>query len=125
MKNFPEMATELFKQGDSCSQAMVKAAYNCGIINKNTDIDLLYRVSSAFSGAMGTHECLCGAVAGAQIVLGAISGRTRLNAEFIRKFREKRKTTCCRVLKGDCVNIVQECALLLENLIQPAGSIKG
>lgn len=122
MTNFSQTAVELFSQGHSCSESVVKAAIETGIIDKNIDTGILMNVSAAFSGAMGTHECLCGAVAGSQMVLGMLFGKTPLTKEFIKQFKEKRKVTCCRVIKGDCANIVQECAMILEGLVSQVRS---
>ncbi|MCK7520963.1 MAG: C-GCAxxG-C-C family protein [Ignavibacteriales bacterium] len=47
---------------------------------------------------------------------------------FIKAFKEKRKSTCCRVLSSgfetdearheNCANIVGECAEILENIVK-------
>jgi C_GCAxxG_C_C family probable redox protein len=88
---------------------------------------------------MGTHECLCGAVAGSQIVLGLVFGRKsfrddphkikEIAAEFVKRFKEKRNVTCCRALRAkykddpmanrqNCAAIVGECADILSDLIR-------
>jgi len=138
MQDFPKLAADLFMQGCSCSESVVKAAYESKIIDQNLDPELLNLITSPFSGAMGTHECLCGAVAGSQIVLGLLFGRKEtqddpykikeIAAEFLDKFKEKRKVACCRVLRAkykdnpmearmNCGNIVAECAQILQSMI--------
>ncbi|HBH18011.1 MAG TPA: hypothetical protein DDX14_03570, partial [Cyanobacteria bacterium UBA9579] len=78
MDNFKENAVNLFQQGYSCSESVVRAAYQSGLIDKNIDIESLNKVASVFSGGMG-NGCLCGAVAGAQMIIGVILGREDIN----------------------------------------------
>lgn len=127
-----ENAVNYYKQGYSCSESIIKAAIDEGLCEKN-----LLAVASAFSGGMSSG-CLCGAVAGAQMILGSNFGKdnsknneetARAKAkEFIDEFKIKRKATCCRVLtagfeqgsverKQNCSNIVAECSEILEKLV--------
>lgn len=127
-----EKAQNYYKQGYSCSESVIQAAIDEGLCDKS-----LLAVATAFSGGMSSG-CLCGAVAGAQMVLGYNFGKTnsknneetaRAKAkEFIEEFKQKRKATCCRVLssglefssperKQNCTSIVEECAEILESLI--------
>lgn len=127
MKN---KASDYYKQGNSCSESVVKAAVDKGLCDKS-----LVSVASAFSGGMSSG-CLCGAVAGAQMVLGNNFGRENLKnneeiarqkaKEFIEEFKKNRKVTCCKVLtagldpvqrKQNCISLVEECAQILENII--------
>lgn len=126
-------ALDYYKQGYSCSESVVLAAIDAGLCDKN-----LLSVATAFSGGMSSG-CLCGAVAGAQMVLGANFGKqnSRLNEEtarakakeFIEEFKKKRKATCCKVLtagfdfnsperKQNCMSLVEECAGILDNMIK-------
>jgi len=127
-----EKAVTYYKQGFSCSESVVHAAIDKGLCDKN-----LLSVATAFSGGMSAG-CLCGAVAGAQMILGANFGKgnpsgndetARAKAkEFIEKFKATRKATCCKVLsagydfssperKQNCAVIVEECAQILEDLM--------
>lgn len=127
-----EKAVNYYKEGYSCSESVILAAVDEGLCDKT-----LLSVSTAFSGGMSSG-CLCGAVAGAQMVLGANFGKQNLKnneetarakaKEFIDEFKKKRNATCCRVLsagfdfhsterKQNCTCIVEESADLLENLI--------
>ena len=127
-----ENAVNYYKQGYSCSESIIKAAIDEGLCEKN-----LLAVASAFSGGMSSG-CLCGAVAGAQMVLGSNFGKENsknneetaraMAKEFIDEFKIKRNATCCRVLtagfeqgsverKQNCSNIVAECSEILEKLI--------
>lgn len=128
-----EKAVNYYKQGFSCSESVVHAAIDAGLCDKS-----LLSVATAFSGGMSSG-CLCGAVAGAQMVLGANFGKmnqknneetARTKAkEFIDEFKSKRKATCCKVLsagydfssperKQNCTCIVEECAQILENIVE-------
>lgn len=128
-----EKAAEYYKQGYSCSESVVQSAIDKGLCDKS-----LISVATAFSGGMSSG-CLCGAVAGAQMVIGNNFGKNnsknneviaRAKAkEFIDEFKKKRKATCCRVLsagfefnsperKQNCTSIVAECAEILENMIR-------
>lgn len=127
-----EKAINYYKQGYSCSESVIHAAIDEGLCDKN-----LLAVATAFSGGMSSG-CLCGAVAGAQMVLGANFGKGNLKnndetarakaKEFMEEFKEKRKATCCKVLtaglefgsperKQNCASLVEECAEILENLV--------
>jgi len=130
MKN---KALNYYKQGFSCSESVIQAAIDEGLCDKS-----LLSVATAFSGGMSSG-CLCGAVAGAQMVLGSKFGKNnaegnqeaaRVKAkEFIEEFKINHKATCCKVLtaglefgsperKQNCMALVEECAELLENLVK-------
>ncbi len=138
MQDFSQTATDLFKQGNSCSESIVKAAHKTGLIDPELDLDFLSKIASPFSGAMGTHECLCGAIAGSEIVLGLVFGREnpendphkikKVAKDFLARFKEKRKASCCKVLRArfkddpvanrqNCREIVGECAVIIQAMI--------
>lgn len=127
-----EKAINYYKQGYSCSESVISAAIDCGLCDKS-----LLAVATAFSGGMASG-CLCGAVAGAQMVIGANFGKqnshqneesARAKAkEFMDEFKNRRKAACCRVLtaglefgsperKQNCMSLVEECADILENMV--------
>lgn len=132
--NFSQKATENYTKGYTCSEAVVRAAYECGLF-KTDNIEEINKISSVFAGGMSSG-CLCGAVAGAQIVLGLIFGRNDINhqtdfrkiaASYINEFKDIRKTTCCKALsakykfssterKENCTNIVEDAAKVLEKI---------
>lgn len=126
-------AVEYFNNGYSCSESMVKWAIEKGLVSEE-----LLPVATSFSGGMGSG-CLCGAIAGSQMILGSLFGRenrlgnevlARVKAkEFIKNFTETHKATCCRVLtrgmemasperKAHCANMVNDCQKLVEQLIE-------
>ena len=126
-------AAEYFNQGYSCSESIVMEAIEKGLVPKE-----LLPVATSFSGGMGSG-CLCGAIAGSQIVLGYLFGRENQAGndvlarpaakEFISEFTRTHKATCCRVLtrgmemasperKAHCSNMVNDCSKILEEMIK-------
>lgn len=128
-----EKAVGYYKQGYSCSESVVLAAIDLGLCDKN-----LLPVATSFSGGMSSG-CLCGAIAGAQIVIGSNFGKQNPNQndetarakakEFIDEFKKNRRATCCKVLtsglefssperKENCASLVEECAKILEDIMK-------
>ena len=126
-----DKASNYYKQGFSCSESIAKAAIEEGLCDEG-----LLPVASSFSGGMSSG-CLCGAVAGAQLVIGCHYGRDNKHdnpniarekaKEFIDRFKAKRKTTCCRALtaglegaarRQNCNLLVEECAEILEDMVK-------
>lgn len=118
-----EEAKLYFESGCHCSESIVKAAIAKGLCPKE-----LLNASYAFAGGMGSG-CLCGAIAGSQMVLGSIytkEGAKAAAKNFIDKFRENHKATCCRVLsvglegmekRKHCAELVFDCAEILESML--------
>ena len=127
-----ELAVKYFMEGYSCSEAMVQAAADKGYISQEA-----LAIATSFSGGMGVR-CLCGAVAGSQMVIGAMFGKNNerdgkkaraLAKEFNEKFAQKYKVNCCKVLsagydfhsperKQHCSGMVSDCAVILEEIIE-------
>ena len=126
-------AAEYFNDGYSCSESMIKWAIDECLVSEE-----MLAIATPFSGGMGVG-CLCGAIAGAQMIIGAQFGRdnkfgngniARAKAkELVTRFMEKHKATCCRVLtrgmefsgpnrKAHCTNMVEYCQKLVEELVQ-------
>ena len=122
-------ASDYFNNGFSCSESIIKWAIDEGLVTEE-----LLAVATPFSGGMGSG-CLCGAIAGAQMVIGYRFGKNnkfgndvlaRAKAkELITRFTEVHKATCCRVLtrglemaslerKAHCTNMVEFCQKLVE-----------
>ena len=126
-------AVEYFNNGYSCSESIILEAYDNGLVPKE-----LLPVATSFSGGMGSG-CLCGAIAGAQMVIGYIFGKEnskeneviakKLAKQFIEEFKKNHKATCCRVLtagmdmksperRAHCTNMVHDCSEILEEIIK-------
>lgn len=129
-KKFKDIVADLFlKQGFSCSETMVQAAFELGLVPKE-----LVNTATAFSGGMAS-KCLCGAVSGSQIILGYLCGKYKSNTaralgkEFYEKFTAKNKVTCCKILtkdfvdfhsperKAHCVKMVLDAAEILDEMM--------
>ena len=133
-----ELATKYFMEGYSCSEAVVQAAADKGYISQEA-----LSIATSFSGGMGVR-CLCGAVAGSQMVIGAMFGKNnerdgklaRVCAkEFNEKFQEKYKVNCCKVLssgfefhsperKEHCKSMVYDSVNILEEIIKKNSTVK-
>lgn len=129
-KKIKDIAADNFlNKGFSCSESVVRAAADLGIVP-----DELVSVATSFSGGMGSG-CLCGAISGAQIVIGYLNGKYKTNTargmakEFVEEFKKSHKATCCRVLtsgfefhsperKRHCVNMVAKCSEILEDMLE-------
>ncbi len=126
-------AVNYFLSGYSCSEAVVQAAIDKGYVSQD-----LLSVATSFSGGMGVR-CLCGAVAGAQMVIGAMYGKNKdrdgmqaraLAKQFNEKFAEKYKVNCCKVLsagfkdfhsperKQHCTSMVSDSIKILEEILE-------
>jgi C_GCAxxG_C_C family probable redox protein len=102
-----EKAVEVFKEGLSCSQAVLGAYCEQFGLDKKT----AYKISSGFGGGMHLDQT-CGAVTGAFMVIGLKYGRTRADdvkarmktaetvVEFAKKFKERHGSINCTSLIG-------------------------
>ncbi len=128
-KSFATIAPQFFKEGYSCSESIAKAAVELGLADES-----FVSIATSFSGGMSSR-CLCGAVAGSQMVLGLLHGKNKDNSaralakEFYENFTKTHKVTCCKVLsagfkdfhsperKNHCVNLVEECGMILDSML--------
>mgnify|MGYP000215210410 CR=1 FL=1 len=103
-----EAAVNCFKQGCSCSQAILSTfGPELGLENR-----LCLKVSSAFGGGMARLGETCGVVTGALMVIGLRYGSTQpgpaeakersyqVSREFVARFTQKHKSILCRELLG-------------------------
>ncbi len=126
---FSELAPKYFNEGFSCSEAIAKSAVDMGLADES-----FISIATSFSGGMSSG-CLCGAVAGSQMVLGLLHGKYQDNCarslakEFYQRFTKTHKVTCCKVLsagfkdfagterKKHCTNLVYDCAVILDEML--------
>lgn len=134
-----EVAVKYFLEGYSCSESVVKSAIDKGYVPKE-----LLSAATPFSGGMGVR-CLCGAVAGAMLVIGSIYGKNdnqdgmqarALAKAYNEKFSQKYKVNCCKVLsagfkdfhsterKHHCCSMVNDSCEILESLLKEAKQAK-
>lgn len=126
-----EKAVEYFKNGYSCSESIIKVASELGLCPKD-----FLPIATAFSGGMSSG-CLCGAVAGVQLINGYNFGRENINgnellarqnaAKIVEEFKARNKVTCCRVLSGGlegmakkerCSKYVSDACEILEGILK-------
>ncbi len=133
----PAVALSLryFRNGLYCSEAVLRAfneVYRLGLEESN------YKIATGFGSGLGESGCACGAVTGAVMALGLISGRNKTYEsermvylavnELHKRFKEKTKAICCRVLtknvkwnsaehKITCENYVIEAARITDEII--------
>lgn len=132
-KKFSELAAKYFlEEGFSCSESFARSAVELGLADEN-----FISIATSFSGGMGSG-CICGAVSGAQMVIGLLHGKNKDNTaralakEFYQKFCELHKVTCCKILtknfkdfhskerKEHCANMVYDCAKILDEILENA-----
>lgn len=133
-----KLAKEFYEKGYSCSESILKAAAVKGILSEE-----MVKIATAFSGGMSSG-CLCGAIAGAQLVISSKFGRTdntenptecKAKAkEFIDAFKAQHKVTCCKALSGkydfnsperrqNCSNLVEDCAKILTGIMKAESKV--
>lgn len=103
-----QKAVARFKQGFSCSQAVLSAFSDIFAL----DLDLALKVSQPFGGGIAHRGEICGAVSGAFMAIGLKFGRTQAEdisardrtyeavTQFIQKFETLHGTIICRELLG-------------------------
>ena len=116
-----EEAVAYFKQGYSCSQAIVAAYGPTAGLDRETAL----KIASGFGGGMGRLAETCGAVTGAFMVLGLKFGSpasdreakeivyTRVR-EFAERFKARHGSLLCRDLLGCDLNTPEGLALAQE-----------
>ena len=141
-----ESARAIFKEGFSCSQAML-AAYGESF---GLDRETALRVAAGFGGGMGRMGGTCGAVTGAYMAIGLKHGPVnakdkerkektqQLVREFARRFGNLHGSLICKELLGFdvstpegaaqakekkihltvCANFVHSAAEIVEELLQ-------
>ena len=144
----PEAAVALFKQGFSCSQAILATFSEELGLDRATAL----RVASGFGGGMGRMGETCGAVTGAIMVLGLKHGSAAADdrqakevtyakvQEFVHQFTARHQTARCKELLGLdismadglsaakeknlfatlCPGYVKDAAEILERLLDPS-----
>lgn len=136
----PEHAVSCFKEGFSCSQAVL-STYGPEL---GLDRQTALKAAQPFGGGMARMGETCGAVTGAFMVIGLKHGRTRtddreakektyeLVQEFVRRFKSRNGSIVCRELLGydmstpEGKRLVEEKGLidtLCPKLVQDASEI--
>lgn len=135
MKN---KAKDFYAQGYSCSESILKAAAAEGHLPEE-----MVKLATVFSGGMSSG-CLCGAVAGAQLVISSNFGRCDVSENstdckakskaLVDAFKDKHKVTCCKALSGkfefgsperrqNCAMLVEDAAQILDEIIKAPSKV--
>lgn len=149
MMNHAQRASQLFREGCNCAQAVFLAYMDM----TGMDRDTAMKVSASFGGGIGRLREVCGGVSGAVMALGAICAPTdptdqAAKAEHYRRvqllasrFKERNSTIICRELLGakagsghvpenrteeyyklrPCERMVYDAAEILEELLKELG----
>jgi C_GCAxxG_C_C family probable redox protein len=103
-----QKAVARFKQGFSCSQAVLSAFSDIF----DLDLDLALKISQPFGGGIAHRGEICGAVSGAFMVIGLKFGRTQAEdisarnktyevvTHFIQEFENLHDSIICEKLLG-------------------------
>ncbi|MCL1864611.1 MAG: C-GCAxxG-C-C family protein [Spirochaetes bacterium] len=129
-----ESAAEFHSKGYNCAESIFLTFRT--YISPEISEDMV-RMVTPFGGGLGRAGCMCGALSGATMILGAAKGRINfessrepsyeLSYDFHEQFRTKFRTTCCRSLmkhkfgskeqRESCHKIITESAGLLMDFL--------
>lgn len=126
METRKHIAAEKKRQNThNCAQAVACTYCDLCGLDEKTAAD----IAGAFGTGMGNMEGTCGAIVGAGMILGLITGdrnvsRARMK-QLMDKFHERNGATRCRLLKGvgtgkplrDCPDCVADAAEFLEEFL--------
>ena len=133
IKKAADSAGIYYKEGFNCAESIFLSLRSFAAPDLSED---MVRLATPFGGGVGRSGCVCGALSGAVIIIGAVKGRVlpdrksrdlayELSGEFHNRFKAMFGATCCRVLiknesKGQgekCHKIITESAGLLMSLL--------
>lgn len=100
-----EKAVEYKHSGYNCAQAVVKACEDL----TGSDSEELIKAAAGFGGGMGCMEATCGALIGANMVVGILTegnGTMRYSRQMLQNFNEACGATICKDLKGRDTGVV-------------------
>ncbi len=110
----------------NCCQAIVRSYQDL----TNVDLNTLNNLSSGFGQGMGCLESTCGALIGANIILGLVNDKNistkAMSKELLKDFELKSGATICKILKGvdtkivltSCNDCVKNAATALEKILK-------
>ncbi|WP_296332923.1 C-GCAxxG-C-C family protein [uncultured Treponema sp.] len=126
IKERADIAANLKATGQcNCCQAVTKVFAD----TVNVDEATSQKMSAGFAAGMGCMEATCGALVGANMILGLRTngeGTVRQSRELLANFREKCGAVTCKDLKGvgtgkvlcECDNCVRNAVLALGEIIE-------
>jgi len=133
-----EIAQKLYLDGYNCCESVLHSLKENNVINVP---DVVIRCSTGFRAGVAGSGCICGVITGGIIAIGLKYGRIDKKEDkeevdrrakiFYDKFREKFKSTCCRILTKDwkdnfksqerknyCAGIVAQMITELQELLK-------
>ena len=135
MEQLQKDAVDIFHQGFACSESVIYA------LRKNFELEMsddAIAMSTGFPWGLGGGGCICGALAGATMVIGYFYGRTvpgdpknvrcfALCNELHDFFKETCGGTCCRVLprgmETDAPERKAQCTRFVEATVKKTAEI--
>ena len=118
-------AVATFKEGFSCSQAVLSAFSDSFGLDRKTAL----KVSQSFGGGIAHMGDTCGAATGAFMVIGLCYGRTRAEDneakektyaavhEFVKRFKKAHRSIVCKEILGYDVSVEADFHKALENRV--------
>ena len=124
IKERADIAANLKATGQcNCCQAVTK------VLADTTGLDeaSLQKISAGFAAGMGCMEATCGALIGANMILGLRTegnGTVRQSRELLSKFKENCGAVTCKDLKGvETGKVLCECEDCVRNAVLSLGEI--
>lgn len=119
-----DRAAELKKTGAmNCCRAVTSVLADTVSLSEED----LHKLSAGFAAGMGCMEATCGALVGANMILGMRTdgnGTVKLSRELLSKFREKCGAVTCKDLKGVSTGqVLCECENCCRNAVLALGEV--
>lgn len=122
------------ERADSAANLKASGQCNCCQAVTKTFVDIvgvseqdLLKISAGFAAGMGCMEATCGALVGANMILGLLTngeGTVRKSRELLSKFREKCGAVTCKDLKGiGTGKVLCECNDCVRNAVLSLGEL--
>ncbi len=135
-----KMAGDYHNSGYNCAESIFLTFREQAVPELGED---MVRLASPFGGGLGRSGCVCGALSGAMLIIGAAKGRRNplqprkesysLSNEYHDIFRKQFGATCCRVLnrhefgsreQGEtCFRIITESAGIMMKFLIDKGIV--
>lgn len=121
-----ENAAQLKLSGQcNCCQAVAKIFAD----TVNVSEEDLQKLTAGFAAGMGCMEATCGALVGANMILGLRTegnGTVKQSRELLSKFRQKCGAVTCKDLKGAATGkVLCECDDCVRNAVRSLGEVLG
>ena len=121
-----ENAAQLKSSGQcNCCQAVAKVFADTVNVSESD----LQKLAAGFAAGMGCMEATCGALVGANMILGLRTegnGTVKQSRELLAKFKEKCGAVTCKDLKGvGTGKVLCECDDCVRNAVRSLGEILG